>query len=80
MEVTRLEESQRISFQSQNGVLVDQPDGVGEIAAASFWMIAASSPAAGERRRHRRRRVERERRGLREPIGDWRENEVEDGV
>ena len=36
MEVTRLEESQRISFQLQKGVLEDQPEGGGERAAASF--------------------------------------------
>lgn len=68
MEVTRLEESQRISFQLQNGVLVDQPVGVGETAAASFCMTAASSAATAAAKR-RRVRVERERIGLREPIG-----------
>lgn len=75
MEMTRLEESHRISFQVQNGVLVDQPEGVGETAPASFWMTASSSAEAGRRRRKRRVRVEREWK----PIWKLRERKRERG-
>lgn len=72
MEVTRLEESQRISFQEQKELEVVQPAGVGVTAAASFCITAASSAAARERRRRRRREK------MRGPIGERIEREDEE--